>query len=86
VAGVVRAAPDPVTGAHGTKADCRALGSGELHNPWRCTISYRIGRVIQYRVTINLNGSYSGDQQIVHFHGRSYRGTGQITGCCIAIP
>lgn len=86
VARVVRAAPDPVTGAHGRRANCTPLGSGELHNPWRCTIRYPTGRVIQYRVTINPGGTYSGDQEIVRYRGRTYPDTGRITGCCIAIP
>ena len=86
VASVVRAAPDPVTRARGRRAVCAALGSGELQNPWRCTISYPSGRVIRYRVTINAGGSYSGDQEIVRYRGRTHRDTGQITGCCIAIP
>jgi hypothetical protein len=86
VASVVRSAPDPVTRADGRKAVCASLGSGELQNPWRCTIRYASGRLIQYRVTINAGGSYSGDQQIVRFRGRTHRDTGQITGCCIAIP
>ena len=86
VANVVRAAPDPVTRRGGRKAVCAALGSGELRNPWRCTVTYASGRLIQYRVTIRAGGSYSGDQEIVRFRGRTYRDTGQITGCCIAIP
>jgi hypothetical protein len=86
VAGVVRLAPDPVTGARGLRANCMALGSGELRNPWRCTIGYRSGRVIRYLVTLYPSGSYSGDQEIVHYEGRTYPDTGTITGCCVAIP
>jgi hypothetical protein len=86
VASVVRAAPDPVTGAHGKAARCTPLGSTDLHNPWRCTIRYRSGRVIQYRVTITASGSYSGDQEIVHYRRRIYPDTGRISGCCVSIP
>jgi hypothetical protein len=86
VASMVRAAPDPVTGAHGRQANCTPRGSGELHNPWRCTIRYPTGRVIQYRVTINPGGTYSGDREIVRYRGRTYPDTGRIAGCCISIP
>jgi hypothetical protein len=86
VESVVRAAPDPVTGARGLRAGCTPLSSGELDNPWRCTITYRSGRVIQYRVTLDPSGSYTGDQEIVHFRGRTYPDTGHITGCCVVIP
>lgn len=86
LAAVVRVAPDPATHKAGEEASCIALGSGELHNPWRCTISYRSGRVIQYTVTLNANGSYSGDQEIVHYRRRTYSDTGEISGCCVVIP
>jgi hypothetical protein len=86
VAAVVRVAPDPVTNAAGLSARCSSLGSGELHNPWRCTISYRSGRVIQYTVTLHANGAYVGGQEIVHYKGRTYSDTGKINGCCVVVP
>jgi hypothetical protein len=86
VARVVKAAPVDVGGARGIGADCTPLGSGELHNPWRCSISYGAGRRIDYLVQIRLSGSYSGSHQVIHEHGRAYRGNGQISGCCIVIP
>jgi hypothetical protein len=86
VARVVRSAPDPVTGAKGRRAACSPLGSGELHNPWRCTISYHSGRVIQYRVILHADGSYTGDDEIVHYQGSTHSDTGEIRGCCVVIP
>jgi hypothetical protein len=86
VAGLVRLAPASVAGEPGRSATCVPLGSGELHNPWRCTIDYRSGRVIHYRVTLNADGSYTGDHQIVRYRGRTSRGTGAISGCCVVIP
>jgi hypothetical protein len=86
VAAVVRVAPDPGTNRAGRAARCTPLGSGELHNPWRCVISYRSGRVIQYTVTLHADGSYIGDQEIVHYQGRTHADTGQINGCCVVIP
>src|SRR5689334_18156569 len=72
VAAVVRAAPDPVTRRRGLAARCSSLGSGALRNPWRCSIRYRSGRDIQYRLTIHADGSYTGGDEIVRFHGRTH--------------
>lgn len=83
---IVRAAPESPHGPTPRRVSCRSLGSGELHNPWRCTLDYRDGKVIDYRVMLNANGSYIGDQQVVHDKGRTYTGPGQITGCCVAVP
>lgn len=83
---VVRAAPDPVTGAPGLRASCVPLGKGELLNPWRCVISYRSGRIITYTVQIRLNGSYGGGDEIVRYRGQTHPDTGQISGCCIVVP
>jgi hypothetical protein len=86
LAAVVRVAPESSNGPSGKSAKCIPLGSGELHNPWRCTISYPSGRLVQYRVTISANGSYVGDDQVVHYQGRTTTGPGQITGCCVVVP
>jgi hypothetical protein len=98
---VVVAAPDPVTRARGLAARCAALGRaapgggapshgaqsvGALMNPWRCLITYRSGRAIQYLVTVHPDGSYVGDHELLAFRGRPYADTGTIEGCCIAIP
>ena len=83
---VVRVAPESPNGRHGRSATCRPLGSGELHNPWRCTIRYASGRVVQYRITLRANGSYAGDDQVVSYQGRTTPGSGQIYGCCVVIP
>lgn len=86
LAAIVRTAPESTRGAHGRRASCMPLGSGELHNPWRCTIHYRDGKVIEYRVILNANGSYTGDQQVVHHQGRTWTSSGQIRGCCVTVP
>jgi hypothetical protein len=89
VAKVVRAAPDPVaepTRARGLVASCVASGGGGLLNPWRCSIRYRSSHPIEYLVVIHTDGSYTGDHEFVRYRGRSYRDTGEITGCCISIP
>jgi hypothetical protein len=86
VARVVKAAPDPIGGRPGISASCTPLGDVELRNPWRCEISYASGRRIAYLVQIHADGSYSGDHEVVHFHGGTHPDTGQITGCCIVIP
>ena len=86
VARVVRVAPDPVTRKAGLTSRCVALGNGALRNPWTCAIRYREGRVISYQVTINADGSYSGDNELVRFRGQRFTDTGTINGCCITIP
>jgi len=86
LARVVRVAPDPVTHAKGRSASCFPLGSGELHNPWRCAITYPSGRVIQYRVTLHADGSYTGDDEVVRYQGQTHSDTGQIQGCCVVVP
>jgi hypothetical protein len=84
--GVVRVAPESANGPPGKSAICKPLGSGELKNPWRCTIRYASGRVIQYRVIVHANGSYTADDQVAYYQGRRITGTGQIRGCCINVP
>jgi hypothetical protein len=86
VEGVVRVAPESANGPAGKWAVCKPLGTGELHNPWRCTIHYASGRVTQYRVTLHANGSYIGDDQVVYYQGRRSTGPGQIRGCCVVVP
>lgn len=86
VAAVVRASPDPATNRPGRSAVCAPLGSGELHNPWRCTISYSPVFAIQYMITLDASGAFTGDQEIVHDNGTTYSGPGQVRGCCVVIP
>ena len=76
---VVRTAGEPVRGPHppGIRARCRSLGSGDLRNPWRCTVTYRSGRRARYEVQLKADGSYV---------GRHIDGTGVATGCCVALP
>jgi hypothetical protein len=86
VARVVRLAPDPATHARGKSANCLPEGRGELHNPWRCTISYAAGKRIQYRVLIRADGSFLGADQRLTYQGRTTSSPGHVTGCCITIP
>jgi hypothetical protein len=86
VSRLVRVAPDPVTRAPGLRATCTPTGSGDLLNPWSCSISYRSGRVIEYRVILNADGSYNGDHELVRYQGKRFRDTGVISGCCVSIP
>jgi hypothetical protein len=83
---VVRVAPESLHGAGGRSADCVQGARGELRNPWQCTIRYADGKLVSYRVTINADGSYTGDDQRVTYQGRTVAAPGQISGCCIAIP
>lgn len=86
VAGVVRQAPDSANGPGGLSAKCVPLGTGELHNPWRCTIAYPHGTWDQYSVTINTDGTYTGDDQVIYTGRSKSRSDGEISGCCIAVP
>jgi len=86
VAAVVRAAPDPVGNEPANSARCMPLGKNALRNPWRCVLRYPTGRVIQYTVTLRLNGSYRGDREVILRPAPRHRDTGRITGCCVAIP
>ncbi|MDQ6836645.1 MAG: hypothetical protein M3016_10715 [Actinomycetota bacterium] len=86
VGAVVRLAPDPVTNAPGLAARCHPEGGGALMNPWRCVIAYRSRKRIQYTVTIQPDGSYTGDHQVLSYRGRTGPTAGSIRGCCIALP
>ena len=57
-------------------ASCRARGSGELQNPWRCRMSYSSGRRASFRVRIASDGSF----EAVHVEG-----TGSVVGCCVEL-
>jgi hypothetical protein len=86
VADLVRQAPETANGPRGQSASCTPLGSGELHNPWRCTITYPRGVADQYSVTINTDGTYTGGEQIVYSRRGRSRSDGKISGCCIPVP
>lgn len=86
VSRVVQTAPDPDNNELGKRASCAPLGRGELHNPWQCSIVYPSGARFEYTVQINPDGSYTGDNQVVHENGITRTGDGEISGCCIAIP
>lgn len=86
VASLVREAPEAANGPKGLSASCVPLGTGELHNPWRCTIAYPHRTTDQYSVTINTDGTYTGGDQIIYSHRHSSRSDGEISGCCIPVP
>lgn len=74
VQAVVALAPEPVLAARRTRPArvlCHSGATGVLRNPWSCTIRYRSGRVVRYRVTVQPDGRYSGT------------GPGIISGCCV---
>ena len=83
---VVRAAPEPTTHARARSARCLPGGSGELHNPWRCLLAYPSGRRIQWTLWLRPSGSYTGSDQVVHYQGQTFAASGEITGCCVAVP
>lgn len=73
----VASAPDPRPGAGGRKgldANCTPAGSGELRNPWSCTVRYPQGHAITYRVMVTPQGRVRGVDR-----------TGQLVvyGCCV---
>jgi hypothetical protein len=77
VAAVVAFAPEPVAPAQRTRpvhVSCRPGGGGTLRNPWTCTILYRSGRRVSYRVVVEPDGHYTGV------------GPGIISGCCVDVP
>lgn len=83
---LVRLAPETNGGPGGRSATCIPRGSGELHNPWSCRIRYPDGRLVQYQVTVNANGSFAGNDQVVFYRGQTTRSSGTISGCCTAVP
>lgn len=73
----VASAPDPQPGTarrKGLGATCTPAGSGELRNPWSCTVRYPRAHTITYRVTITPQGRVKGVDR-----------TGQLVvyGCCV---
>lgn len=76
----VRRAPDPLVGNKGPpgeQARCRPHGSGDLRNPWTCTVTYRSRRRRpRLRVDVRDDGSYVG----------RYEGGGSVEGCCVGLP
>ena len=74
---VMLTTPEPY-GRHArnaVRARCRALGEGELRNPWRCRMEYRSGRRARLRVTLRPDGSFRADH---------LGGSGEIVGCCVS--
>jgi hypothetical protein len=76
---LVAKAPEPVAGPHpaGIRARCQPGSSRALRNPWHCKVRYRDGLVARFRITINEDGSYVGDNAGVK---------GVVRGCCVAVP
>ena len=72
-------APEPVPGprTRSAEAHCSSRVTGDLRNPWTCTVRYRSGESFRYRVEVEADGSYRGQDR-----------TGQhlIYGCCAKPP
>ncbi len=68
-------APDRKTEA--TAARCTPGGSGDIRNPWRCTVRYGSGSRFTYSVQVEADGA---------FRGESDDGQRIISGCCVAAP
>jgi hypothetical protein len=55
-------------------ARCLPGRSGPKLNPWRCTLRYRSGHSLTYRIVVQRSG---------RFEGIDRAGTGVIHGCCL---
>lgn len=58
------------------EARCTTRGSGELRNPWRCSVAYRSGPKARFRLNIRYDGSFKAD----HLDG-----SGAVVACCVAL-
>lgn len=58
------------------EATCASRGSGELRNPWRCTVGYRSGRKARFALSLRYDGSFRADH---------LGGSGALVGCCVAL-
>ncbi len=73
----VASAPDPRPGNgrhRALRARCDAQGTGELRNPWSCTVTYPVGPRVRYRVVIDPTG---------RVHGVNGDGSLSVQGCCV---
>ena len=73
-------APEPA--AEGPKtparsARCKAGSTGDLRNPWQCTVRYRSGARFAYTVEVDSDG---------RFEGQTADGQRVISGCCVEAP
>lgn len=67
--------PRPGNGRHrGLIARCSSQGTGELRNPWSCTVTYPAGPRVHYQVVIDGTG---------HVHGINSDGSLAVSGCCV---
>ena len=57
-------------------ARCTSRGTGELRNPWRCTVAYESGPKARFRLTVRYDGSFKAD----HLDS-----SGAVVGCCLAL-
>ena len=58
------------------EAICVSRGSGELRNPWRCTVGYESGREARFALSLRFDGSFRADH---------LGGSGALVGCCVAL-
>lgn len=69
-------APEPVPEdkTEARAARCRSRGTGDLRNPWTCTVRYGSGQSFTYTVEVDPDGSFRGQNDI---------GDRLISGCCV---
>lgn len=73
-------APEPAAEGPKTEARsarCRAGTTGDLRNPWSCTVRYASGARFAYTVQVDADGS---------FEGQTAAGDRIISGCCVEAP
>jgi hypothetical protein len=62
------------TGSRARSVQCLPGHSGPKLNPWRCTIRYRSGHAIDYRIVVEPSG---------RFRGFDRTGARLVQGCCL---
>ena len=73
-------APEPAAEGPKTKARsarCRAGTTGDLRNPWSCTVRYASGARFTYTVEVEADGAFT---------GQTADGQRFIEGCCVEGP
>jgi hypothetical protein len=74
---ILKTTREPVPTGRGSlvrSARCLHGATGPKLNPWRCTLHYRSGSSITYRVVVALSG---------HFEGADRTGSRVVHGCCL---
>jgi hypothetical protein len=74
VANAVKTVPRTRTGPAGTSATCTTKGSGQLRNPWHCTVRYPGAASRAFVVKVAANQ---------HYVAEAVDGQATIDGCCV---